>query len=84
MQVSFICPLAAGLRPITPPASSRVEVEEERAPRHLRPGRAGVLRGRTGVPVLIERSSMPAVFVRLGRSDFYRRIREKIKLGFEV
>jgi len=27
---------------------------------------------------------MPAVFVRLGRSDFYRRIREKIKLGFEV
>ncbi len=86
MQVNFICPLAAGLRPMLLPPSSKVEIEVRTEGSHA----ICVLDGQTsfdvevGVPVVIERSSRPAVFVRLGKPDFYRRIRSKIKLGFEV
>jgi len=86
MQVNFICPLAAGLRPMLLPVWSRVEIEARSEGSRaicVLDGQAS-FEVEAGVPVLIERSSMPAVFVRLGRSDFYRRIREKIKLGFEV
>lgn len=86
MQVTFICPLATGLRPTLIPTSSRVEIE-------VNAGWSSaicVLDGQSsfgvkaGEPVVIERSSKPAVFVRLGKSNFYKRISEKVKQGFEV
>lgn len=86
MEVVFICPLAAGLRPLILPSSSRVEI------RALGDAARGilVLDGQLAleldydVPISIKRSDRSAVFVRVNRPDFYRRIREKTKTGFEV
>jgi hypothetical protein len=36
------------------------------------------------VPVLVERSDKSAIFVKVNPPEFYKRIREKIKLGLEV
>jgi len=86
MEVVFICPLAAGLRPLVLPSSSRVEIT-------VLPDAASgmlVLDGQLaidldfGTPVTVERSEKSAVFIRVNRPDFYRRIREKTKTGFEV
>jgi len=86
MEVVFICPLSAGLRPIIFPPSSTIEVR-------ISPEAASgivVLDGQTtapvdyDVPVLVERSAKSAVFVRVNPPEFYKRIREKIKLGLEV
>ena len=85
IEVIFICPLSAGLRPLIFPCSSRIEVR-------IMPDAAlgmVILDGRTiqeltyDVPVVIERSEHSTVFVRISPSSFYKRIREKIK-GLEV
>jgi len=86
MEVIFICPLSAGLRPIIFPSSSSIEV---RTSPDAAPGIV-VLDGQTtipvdhDVPVLVERSEKSAVFVKVNPPEFYKRIREKIKLGLEV
>ena len=86
MEVVFICPLSAGLRPIIFPSSSTIEVR-------ISPEAASgivVLDGQTTVPVeydvpiFVERSDKSAVFVKVNPPEFYKRIREKIKLGLEV
>jgi len=86
MAVVFICPLSAGLRPIIFPSSSTIEV------RILPDAASGivVLDGQTTVPVeydvpiFVERSDKSAVFVKVNPPEFYKRVREKIKLGLEV
>lgn len=86
MEVVFLCPLSAGLRPIIFPSSSTIEV------RILPEAASGivVLDGQTtapmdyDVPVLVERSDKSAIFVKVNPPEFYKRIREKIKLGLEV
>ncbi len=86
MEVVFICPLSAGLHPIIFPSSSTIEV------RILPEAASGivVLDGQTtapmdyDVPVLVERSEKSAVFIKVKPPEFYKRIREKIKLGLEV
>jgi NAD+ kinase len=86
MEVVFICPLSAGLRPIIFPSSSTIEV---RVLSGASPGII-VLDGQTAipvdydVPVIIERSENSAVFIKVKPPEFYKRIREKIKLGLEV
>lgn len=86
MEVIFICPMAAGLRPLVLPSSSRVEIT-------VLPDAASgmlVLDGQFatdldfGRPITVERSDNKAVFMRVNKPDFYRRIREKTKTGFEV
>ena len=83
VQVNFICPLAAGLRPMLIPTSSRVEVDAGSDGPHA----LCVLDGQSSFevepssPVVIERSGSPAAFVRLGGPDFYRRISQKVNLG---
>lgn len=86
MEVIFICPMAAGLRPLVLPSSSRVEMT-------VLPDAASgmlVLDGQFatdldfGRPITVERSDNKAVFMRVNKPDFYRRIREKTKTGFEV
>jgi len=86
MEVIFICPLAAGLRPLVLPASAKVEIT-------VLPDAASgmlVLDGQLaldldfGSPVTVERSDKNAVFLRVNKPDFYRRVREKTKTGFEV
>jgi NAD+ kinase len=86
MEVIFICPLSAGLRPIIFPSSSTIEI------RILPEAASGimVLDGHTtapvefDVPILVERSEKSAVFIKVNPPEFYKRIREKIKLGLEV
>jgi len=86
MEITFICPLSAGLRPIIVPPSSTIEV---RIYSEAASGIA-VLDGQTtvpveyDVPVFVERSDKSAVFVKVNPPEFYKRIREKIKLGLEV
>jgi NAD+ kinase len=85
VEVIFICPLSAGLRPLIFPCSSRIEV------RTLPDAASGmmILDGRTvqelsyDEPVIIDRSEHSTVFVRISPPTFYKRIREKIK-GLEV
>jgi NAD kinase len=78
--------LAAGLRPLVFPASAKVEIT-------VLPDAASgmlVLDGQLAInldfrtPVTVERSDRSAVFVRVNKPDFYRRIREKMKTGLEV
>lgn len=86
IEVVFTCPLSAGLRPTLFPNSAKVEVSV------LPGGSPGlvVLDGQTTVPVdynipiVIEKSEKSAAFVRISTPDFYKRIRQKIKLGFEI
>jgi NAD+ kinase len=86
MEIVFMCPLAAGLKPIVLPPSSKVEITvmPEDAPGIL------VIDGQLsidldfGKPVAVERSDKAAIFVRVSRPDFYRRVREKLKTGLEV
>lgn len=85
LEVVFICPLSAGLRPLIFPCSSSVEIK-------ILPEAASgmvVLDGQTAqeveyeVPILIRRSEHPAIFIRTNPPGFYSRIREKIK-GLEI
>ena len=86
MEVIFICPLTPGLRPMMFPTSTKIEVKVLSGPS------TGllVMDGQTttqvdfDVPIAIERSEKAAAFVRVNTSDFYKRIRQKIKLGFET
>lgn len=86
MEIVFMCPLAAGLKPLILPSSSKVEITI------LPDDSTGILviDGQLaididyGKPVTVERSDRSAVFVRVGRPDFYRRVREKLKTGLEV
>ena len=86
MEIVFMCPLAAGLKPLILPSSSKVEVTvlPDDPPGML------VIDGQISVdldfgkPVAVERSDKDAIFVRVSRPDFYRRVREKLKTGLEV
>jgi NAD+ kinase len=86
MEVVFICPLTAGLKPFILPSSSRVEVTV------LPDAATGmlVLDGQLAIdldyntPVIVTRSDRGAVFMRVNKPDFYPRIREKIRTGLEV
>jgi NAD+ kinase len=86
MEIVFMCPLAAGLKPLVLPSSSKVEITvmPEKAHGIL------VIDGQLAIdldfekPVAVERSDRSAVFVRVSRPDFYRRVREKLKTGLEV
>lgn len=86
MQVAFICPLTTGLRPMLMTPSSRVEVIVSAGS----PQAICILDGQSsfevkaGEPITIERSGKPAAFVRLGKSSFYERISEKIRLGLDA
>ena len=85
MEVVPICPLSTGVRPLIIPISSTLEV------RLLRDGSKGilVLDGEEAspvdyeTPVVIERSEKPACFIRVKPPDFYRRVREKIRIPLE-
>jgi NAD+ kinase len=85
IEVVFICPLSAGLRPLVFPCSSKIEITvlPESAPGMV------ILDGQTALdldyeaPITIQRSIHPAVFARVSPPDFYGRIREKIQ-GLEV
>jgi NAD+ kinase len=85
LEVVFICPLSAGLRPLIFPRSSSIEI-------NILPEAASgmvVLDGQAAqevdydVPLLISSSEHPATFIRINPPGFYGRIREKIK-GLEV
>uniref|UniRef100_A0A7C3J1P1 NAD kinase n=1 Tax=Candidatus Methanomethylicus mesodigestus TaxID=1867258 RepID=A0A7C3J1P1_9CREN len=86
IEVVFICPLTAGIKPTLFPISTKVGIKV------LPLGSPGliVIDGQTTVPVdyevpiTVERSEERAAFVRVSSSDFYKRIRQKIKLGFEI
>lgn len=86
MEIVFICPLTAGLKPLILPPSSKVEITvmPDDAPGIL------VIDGQLAIdvdfekPVVVERSQKSAVFVRVSRPDFYRRVREKLRTGLEI
>ena len=87
LEVVFICPLSAGIRPMIFPVSSSLEITV------LPEGFEGiaVLDGQTTAeleydkPVTIKKSEKKAVFIRVNNSEFfYQRIREKITCGFEA
>ncbi|MEM4158038.1 MAG: NAD(+)/NADH kinase [Candidatus Methanomethylicaceae archaeon] len=86
MEVVLICPLSTGVRPFIIPVSSTLEI------RLLPDGSRGilVLDGDEASsieyesPVIIEKSDKPACFIRVKPPDFYRRVREKIRIPLEV
>jgi NAD+ kinase len=86
IEIVFMCPLAAGLKPLVLPSSSRVEITvmPEDAPGILVIDGQLTIDLEFGEPVAVERSERSAVFIRVGRPDFYRRVREKLKTGLEV
>lgn len=86
IEIVFMCPLASGLKPLVLPSSSKVEITvmPEDSPGILVVDGQLALDLDFGKPVAVERSGRGAVFVRVSRPDFYRRVREKLKTGLEV
>jgi len=86
MEIVFMYPLASGLKPLVLPLSSRVEITvmPEAAQGILIIDGQVSIALEFGKPVVVERSERSAVFMRVSRRDFYRRVREKLKTGLEV
>ncbi|MEJ5292992.1 MAG: NAD(+)/NADH kinase [Candidatus Methanosuratincola sp.] len=86
IELVFVCPLHHGVRPVILPPSAKVEVS-------LLPGSSSgllVLDGQTSVcleeggQIFVEKSKLPAVFLRTAPPDFYERVRKSLSMGFEA